>query len=707
MMNANEAKLKSFLLVKYNSLKQSAREFKSHTILAFALLLMIVSVLILILAIQRSNYHSNGFGSKNSKYSNYPDVTRRNSAKNVKCNFISCFDIYRCGNEGKDLFVYVYPEAIEITQGNNMTREFGKIVQYILRSKYYTSNPSKACIFVASIDTLISRRKSATINDDETDKQEFFNGGRNHLIFNIERNDFKIFKKNNSDDFLSYAMIADVSHSKSQFRKEFDVSLPMWTDSLDNFQSDLYSTRDWFVTSSQLNVDFFIEKDLAELAIRNPSYVRVLHNCSNKKELNSLRYRCHNHNRYRYPDVFKSSTFCLIVSGEKSGMSILLEALAAQCIPVIINDAVVMPFNEVIDWSRAVVFVRETSILQTVDELKKYSAQKLDEFRRHGSWLYNKYFNSIEKVTETVFEIISDRIYPHFARNYQSWNEQQLSVTVPFVSSPSTYSKNNGFTAVVLTYDRVDSLFTLLEKLSKIPSLIKILVVWNNEYKLPPRSSKWPKISKPMKILHTEKNLLSNRFYPYEEIETEAVLSIDDDILMLTEDEIEFAYEVWKEFPDRIVGFPSRMHVWDNKTNCWKYESEWTNHISMVLTGAAFYHKYWNYAYTIHLPSIVKEWVDYYMNCEDIAMNFLVSNMTDKAPIKVTAKKKFRCPECVSTEMLSADSKHMIQRSECVNKFSSAFGRIPLIPVEFRADPVLYKDSFPDKLKRFNNVGNL
>jgi len=36
----------------------------------------------------------------------------------------------------------------------------------------------------------------------------------------------------------------------------------------------------------------------------------------------------------------------------------------------------------------------------------------------------------------------------------------------------------------------------------------------------------------------------SVRFYPYDEIETEAVLALDDDILMLTTDELEFGYEV-------------------------------------------------------------------------------------------------------------------------------------------------------------------
>lgn len=47
------------------------------------------------------------------------------------------------------------------------------------------------------------------------------------------------------------------------------------------------------------------------------------------------------------------------------------------------------------------------------------------------------------------------------------------------------------------------------------------------------------------------------------------------------------------------------------------------------------YVQYWNHAYTYIMPSSIKQWVDDHMNCEDIAMNFLVSNTTNKAPIKV------------------------------------------------------------------------
>lgn len=39
--------------------------------------------------------------------------------------------------------------------------------------------------------------------------------------------------------------------------------------------------------------------------------------------------------------------------------------------------------------------------------------------------------------------------------------------------------------------------------------------------------------------------------------------------------------------------------------------------------------------YTTAMPGDIKEWVDEHMNCEDIAMNFLVANITGKAPLKV------------------------------------------------------------------------
>ena len=45
--------------------------------------------------------------------------------------------------------------------------------------------------------------------------------------------------------------------------------------------------------------------------------------------------------------------------------------------------------------------------------------------------------------------------------------------------------------------------------------------------------------------------------------------------------------------------------------------------------------QYFSHAYTHKMSPHIKSWVDAHMNCEDIAMNFLITNITGKAPIKV------------------------------------------------------------------------
>ena len=51
---------------------------------------------------------------------------------------------------------------------------------------------------------------------------------------------------------------------------------------------------------------------------------------------------------------------------------------------------------------------------------------------------------------------------------------------------------------------------------------------------------------------------MSNRLFPYDQIEHDAVLSLDNDVSLHPE-EIAFAFSTWLSFPERIVGFPSRV----------------------------------------------------------------------------------------------------------------------------------------------------
>uniref|UniRef100_A0A0N5AV68 Exostosin domain-containing protein n=1 Tax=Syphacia muris TaxID=451379 RepID=A0A0N5AV68_9BILA len=237
------------------------------------------------------------------------------------------------------------------------------------------------------------------------------------------------------------------------------------------------------------------------------------------------------------------------------------------------------------------------------------------------------------------------------------------------------------FTVILLTYRREAVLVAALERLANMPYLNQVL---------PPSDRVWPKLHVPVLFIKSEKNSLNNRFIPYSEIKTEAVLSLDDDV-DLKQHEIIFAFRVWREQRQKIIGFPARYHAkYDNQIY---YNSNHTCQHSMILTGAAFLHKWYLYLYTYHMPEVIRMKVDEYMNCEDIAMNFLVAHVTRQPPIKTTSKWTIRCPMC--SEMLSQDETHFTERHECIRFFSEVYGYNPLLFSQFRVDSVLFKTRLP------------
>eukprot|EP00058_Branchiostoma_floridae_P022654 XP_002608144.1 hypothetical protein BRAFLDRAFT_91377 [Branchiostoma floridae] len=593
----------------------------------------------------------------------------------------SCFDPYQCQSSPNNrISVYIYPMKKYVDENGvpvmpSISREFQEVLTTIADSEYNTNDPAKACLFVPSIDLLnqniLRLRETGQVLGRlprwNHGHHDFQLQGANHLLFNM--------LPGMEPDYNTAlevprgkAILAGGGFSSWTYRPGYDVSIPVFNP----FTADM------------------------ELPGKPDGF--GCRNCKNDYQLSSTSRLL----------ISWTATFCMILRGARMGQSALSDAMMAGCIPVIAIDTYVMPFSEVLDWKRAAVILREEDLPDVHNVLRRISQERITNMRRQVEFFWRSYFRSMKAITLTTLKVINDRAFRHASRSYEDWNDPtpKSGVTSPLFL-PLIPTQAMGFTAVILTYDRVESLFRVITEIAKTPSLAKILVVWNNQAKAPPQGSTWPKVNKPLKVIQTTANKLSNRFHPYDEIETEAVLAIDDDIIMLTPDELEFGYEVWREFPDRLVGYPGRVHLWDNATKSWKYESEWTNDVSMVLTGAAFYHKYFGYLYSMAMPGDIKNWVDTHMNCEDIAMNFLIANVTGKAPIKVTPRKKFKCPECTNVDNLSADQSHMVERSVCINKFTDIYGMMPLKMVEHRADPVLYKDNFPEKLKRFNQVGPL
>ena len=65
--------------------------------------------------------------------------------------------------------------------------------------------------------------------------------------------------------------------------------------------------------------------------------------------------------------------------------------------------------------------------------------------------------------------------------------------------------------------------------------------------------------------------------------------------------------------------------------------------------------QYFSHLFTYMMPSSIRDWVDKHMNCEDIAMNFMVANYTGKAPIKVIFHLR-QVENCVTRSSLASVS---------------------------------------------------
>jgi len=103
------------------------------------------------------------------------------------------------------------------------------------------------------------------------------------------------------------------------------------------------------------------------------------------------------------------------------------------------------------------------------------------------------------------------------------------------------------FTIIMLTYEREKVLMSSIARLKGMPYLNKLLLIWNNPKKPPSPDLKWPDIGVPIHVIQTSNNSLNNRFKPYHYIETEAILSLDDDTF-LRQDEIIFAFRYNTKF---------------------------------------------------------------------------------------------------------------------------------------------------------------
>ncbi|XP_027148014.1 glycosyltransferase family protein 64 C3 isoform X1 [Coffea eugenioides] len=253
-------------------------------------------------------------------------------------------------------------------------------------------------------------------------------------------------------------------------------------------------------------------------------------------------------------------------------------------------------------------------------------------------------------------------------------------------------------TVVISGYSehRIPLLQSIAARYSAAASVSSILILWCNPAtptqtisQLSKNLSHYSTVNAPISVIHETTASLNSRFYPRESIDTRAVLICDDD-LELDSSSIDFAFNIWKSNPNRLIGFFARSHAYDLSTKSWIYTIS-SDKYSIILTKAMVMK--WEYLWEYScgggkVNEELRKIVDAERNCEDILMNFVVADKVNAGPILAGAERvrdwgDARNEGGVGKEereagLSSRRGEHRKRRGDCIREFHRVLGRMPL-----------------------------
>jgi hypothetical protein len=187
--------------------------------------------------------------------------------------------------------------------------------------------------------------------------------------------------------------------------------------------------------------------------------------------------------------------------------------------------------------------------------------------------------------------------------------------------------------------------------------------------------------------IHKEDSL-NNRFLPIEPITTNAILSVDDDLVVPCND-LTQAMRVWLSNRKAMVGFSPRMTVFDvysGKARYLRWQHTWWNGLyTLMLTKVSIFHKDYLADYFKMVPSAMLEHIKKHRNCEDIAMAHIIAQKSGVPPVWV----KGSLYETGTTGGgISSGGSHFVDRSACVDMLKAGTGQWPWVVSLQKAIPI-------------------
>lgn len=226
---------------------------------------------------------------------------------------------------------------------------------------------------------------------------------------------------------------------------------------------------------------------------------------------------------------------------------------------------------------------------------------------------------------------------------------------------------NAAVTLVLMGYStkRLPNYEIILQAYAKMDTINQIILIWNNKNE--PFLNPYHDI--PITFITPEENSMNNRFNVSEHLHTDAVLIVDDDVL-LNEALISLILYRWIENTDRLFGLDGRFVLPGNK-----YSGYGRRHREspLVIGKTMLFHR--KYLEQYMNDQALVEW-NRPRFCEDISMNALIFNATKLKPIIVQMNDhcyRTNLPEVDGLSIAIPANKWIDKRSICVQWVSEYF----------------------------------
>lgn len=264
--------------------------------------------------------------------------------------------------------------------------------------------------------------------------------GRNHIVFNLYSGTWPDYREL---DFAGFnpgrAILAKASFSHLHYRPGFDISIPLFARNhaergptfthheITNMEASSGGRHLLVFKGKRYVYGIGSETRNSLHHLHNGRDIHIYTTCRHGKRWRDLRdERCDiDDRRYDsadYAQLMANATFCLVPRGRRLGSFRYLEALAAGCVPVVLSNGWILPFNDRIDWSQATLIADERLLTTLPDTLRNVSPLRVAQMRARALTLYDAYFSSVERIVLTTLTIIEERIQSHQARSTLLWN---------------------------------------------------------------------------------------------------------------------------------------------------------------------------------------------------------------------------------------------------------------------------------------------